>query len=69
MYSPPLDPVLVQRLYSICQQLEVPMTHFVNEVLEPAVQQAEELLSEAPAEVVLERLALSRPNRRRRKAA
>jgi hypothetical protein len=45
------------------------MTHFVNEVLEPAVQQAEELLSEAPAEVVLERLALSRPNRRRRKAA
>jgi len=69
MYSPKVDPVFVQRLYRLCQQLEIPMTEFVNQVVEPAIQQAEEHLSEVPAEVVLERLGLSRPDRRRKKAA
>jgi hypothetical protein len=68
MYSPKLDPLLVHRLYRLCQQLEVPMPQFVNQVVEPAVQQAEEQLSEAPAEVVLERLALVRPRRGRKHA-
>jgi hypothetical protein len=66
MYSPKLDPLLVPRLYRVCQQLEVPMTQFINQIVGPAIQQAEEQLSEMPAEGVREQLRLSGSERRRK---
>jgi len=37
MYSPKLTPDLVARLHSICQELGIPMTQFVNEVVGQAL--------------------------------
>ena len=39
---PKLRADLVQRLYPLCQRLEIPMTRFVNEAVAQAVARAEE---------------------------
>ena len=41
MYSPKLNQELVQRLYWVCQELEVPMTVFVNGALKQVLLRAE----------------------------
>jgi predicted transcriptional regulator len=48
MYTPKLREDLVQRLYPLCQRLELPMTRFVNEAVAQAVARAE--AQEAKAE-------------------
>ncbi|MBI2502913.1 MAG: hypothetical protein HYW07_06730 [Candidatus Latescibacteria bacterium] len=42
MQIPKLSADLVQRLYPLCQRLEIPMAVFVNEAVAQAVARAEE---------------------------
>jgi hypothetical protein len=58
MYSPKLKQELVARLYALCQELEIPMTVFVNAALEQAVVSVEERLAREGREEVLARLGV-----------
>jgi hypothetical protein len=64
MYSPKLKQDLVERLYALCQELEIPMTVFVNAALEQAVVSVEERLVREEREEVLARLGVQ-PRRAR----
>ena len=45
MYSPRLNEELVPRLYTLCQQLDLPMTVFANGALEHVMLRAEKYLA------------------------
>ena len=61
MYSPKLNQELVQRLYAVCQELDMPMTVFVNGALERALLRAEEELVMGERGRVLGMIGLERP--------
>jgi len=59
MYSPRLNPDLVQRLHSLCRELEIPMTYFANGAMRQVVRQAEARLAEGQKGRVLDWLGVA----------
>ena len=58
MYTPRLRDDLVQRLYALCQKLEIPMTQAMNGAIEQALSHAEECLEAEGKEQALEGLGI-----------
>jgi hypothetical protein len=59
MYSPRVKPEYIGRLYSLCRELGVPMTAFVNGVCASALQKAEECLAKGERDEVLRMIGAS----------
>lgn len=61
MYSPRIKEELISRLYLLCQELEIPMTTFVNGATERALVLAESSLARGQKGQVFEMIGVETP--------